>query len=54
MVVTAIDTYGAKTGDIWVEEPEGGKCSGVHVYDAPLSDVATLAVGDIDRHRGRR
>lgn len=47
VVVTAIDAYGAKTGDIWVEEPGGGPFSGVHVFGAPLSVVSTLAVGDI-------
>jgi len=47
VVVTAIDNYGAKTGDIWVEEPEGGAFSGVHVYNAPVAIVATLSVGDI-------
>jgi hypothetical protein len=47
VVVTAIDTYGAKTGDFWVQEPEGGPYSGVHVYGAPLDQVAALAVGDV-------
>ncbi len=47
VVVTAIDTFGAKTGDIWVEEPTGGAFSGVHVFNAPVSVVATLSVGDI-------
>src|SRR5207249_6515043 len=41
VVVTAIDTFGAKTGDIWVEEPEGGAFSGVHVYKADVNVVAT-------------
>ncbi len=47
VIVTAIDTYGAKTGDFWVEEPGGGPFSGVHVFGAPLASVSTLAVGDI-------
>jgi len=47
VVVTAIDAYGAKTGDIWVEEPAGGPFSGVHVFGAPNATVATLKVGDI-------
>jgi hypothetical protein len=46
VVVTAIDNFGAKTGDIWVEEPEGGPWSGVHVYKADTTAVASLAVGD--------
>lgn len=47
VVVTAIDAYGAKTGDIWVEEPSGGAFSGVHVFGAPTATVAALKVGDI-------
>jgi hypothetical protein len=47
VVVTAIDNFGDKKGDIWVEEPEGGAFSGVHVYNAPTNTVATLAPGDI-------
>ncbi|NVB83205.1 MAG: hypothetical protein HOV81_32835 [Kofleriaceae bacterium] len=47
VVVTAIDTYGTKTGDFWVQEPEGGPFSGVHVYGAPLDQVAALQLGDV-------
>lgn len=47
VVVTAIDTFGGKTGDFWVEEPEGGEYSGIHVYGANTSDVANLALGDV-------
>ena len=47
VVVTAIDNYGAKKGDFWVEEPAGGAYSGVHVYGASLSDVAAIQVGDL-------
>lgn len=47
VVVTAIDNYGSKKGDIWVEEQGGGKRSGVHVYNASLTDVAALHVGDV-------
>jgi hypothetical protein len=46
VIVTAIDEYGAKTGDIWVEEPEGGPFSGVHVYKGDPAVVSTLAIGD--------
>ncbi|HEX7699182.1 MAG TPA: hypothetical protein VF403_00585 [Kofleriaceae bacterium] len=46
VVVTAIDSFGARTGDIWIEEKEGGKHSGVHVFRAQLADVATLNLGD--------
>ncbi len=47
VIVTAIDAYGAKTGDFWVEEPGGGEFSGVHVFGAPVDQVAAIAVGDI-------
>jgi len=46
VVVTAVDSFGAKVGDIWIEEKLGGKRSGVHVYAAPLDQVAALTVGD--------
>jgi hypothetical protein len=46
-VVTAVDGYGARTGDLWVEEPEGGPMSGVHVYKADPTVVSTLKPGDI-------
>jgi len=47
VIVTAIDTYGTSTGNIWVEEPKGGAYSGVHVFGAPLTVVSGLAVGDV-------
>src|SRR5438445_6306135 len=47
VVVTAIDSFGAKTGNFWVEEPEGGPFSGVLVFKADATQVAQLAVGDI-------
>jgi hypothetical protein len=47
VVVTAIDAYGAKTGDIWVQEPTGGPFSGIHVFGAPAAAVGQLQLGDI-------
>jgi len=47
VVVTVIDMYGGKTGDIWVQEPGGGEFSGVHVFGAELADVGALQVGDL-------
>ena len=47
VIVTAIDTFGARTGDFWVEDPEGGAFSGVKVFGAPLDQLAALQVGDI-------
>src|SRR5688500_12913085 len=47
VVVVQIDTYGKRTGDFFVAETGGGPFSGVKVFGAPLSVVATLQVGDI-------
>ncbi|MEO7730664.1 MAG: hypothetical protein ABIY55_06795, partial [Kofleriaceae bacterium] len=47
VIITAIDTFGAKVGELWVEEPGGGPFSGIHVFGAPPAEVARLAVGDI-------
>jgi hypothetical protein len=47
VVVTAVDNFGGKKGDFWIEEPGGGEYSGVHVYGAPLEQVAALHVGDV-------
>jgi hypothetical protein len=47
VVIVAFDTFGAKTGDLWLEEPGGGAYSGVHVFGAPVAQTASLVVGDI-------
>lgn len=47
VVVTAIDNYGERKGNIWVAEPDGGAYSGVLVFGIELSAVADLAVGDL-------
>jgi hypothetical protein len=47
VVVTAIDTFGTRTGDMWVQEPGGGEFSGVKVFGAPLDQIASLVPGDI-------
>ncbi len=47
VVVTAIDSFGMRTGDFWVQEPEGGEYSGIQVYGAPLDQVALLQIGDV-------
>ena len=44
VVVTAIDSFGTKTGDLWVEDMGGGKRSGVHVYKATAPGVS---IGDV-------
>lgn len=44
VVVTAIDSFGTKTGDLWVEDMGGGKRSGVHVFKATAPGVA---IGDV-------
>ena len=47
VVITAIDAFGNRTGDLFVSEPEGGPNSGVKVFGAPLETLATLQVGDL-------
>jgi|GEM_PF-2527527 len=47
VIVTAIDQFAARAGDLWVEERGGGPFSGVHVFGAPPVLVAQLAVGDV-------
>ncbi|MCX5744570.1 MAG: hypothetical protein NT062_18930, partial [Proteobacteria bacterium] len=47
VVVAAIDIYGARTGDLYLAEPEGGAFSGVKVFNVPVEQVGLLAVGDI-------
>ncbi len=49
VVVTAVDLFGTRTGDFWIEEPEGGPFSGVLVFPpaAALTTVSTLVPGDI-------
>ncbi|MDQ3365317.1 MAG: hypothetical protein M3680_07815 [Myxococcota bacterium] len=47
VVVTAIDAYGARTGDFFVQDPAGGPFSGIKVFGAPLEVIATLAPGDL-------
>ncbi|MBS1124829.1 MAG: hypothetical protein H6Q90_7057, partial [Deltaproteobacteria bacterium] len=47
VVVTAIDAFGARTGDMWVEEVGGGAFSGVKMFGVPLDQLAALTVGDL-------
>src|SRR5688572_19326053 len=47
VVVTALDNFGNRTGDFFVQDPEGGPFSGIKVFGAPLDQVATLQVGDV-------
>jgi hypothetical protein len=47
VVVTAIDAFGSRAGDLFVQEPEGGERSGVKIFGAPLDQVAMLQVGDL-------
>ena len=47
VVVTAIDAFGGRTGDMFVEDPAGGEFSGIKVFGAPLDQIAQLEVGSI-------
>ena len=46
VIVTGIDTFGGRTGSIYVQEEAGGAFSGVLVF-VPAGTSAALAVGDI-------
>jgi len=54
VVVTAVDNYGDRTGNIWVEEPDGGPFSGVQVYAPAVvnGSLADISVGDLVTVRG--
>jgi hypothetical protein len=47
VVVTAIDKFGTRTGNVFVADPAGGPFSGVLVVGASAVQVDALAVGDI-------
>lgn len=47
VVVTAVDKFGTRNGEIWVEDPKRGPFSGVAVFGAPLGQVSNLVPGDI-------
>ncbi len=46
VVVTAIDTFGDRTGGMYVQETDGGEFSGVFVFVSETTS-STLAVGDL-------
>lgn len=46
VIVTGIDTFGGRTGSIYVQEEAGGAFSGVLVF-VPAATSSSLAVGDI-------
>ncbi len=47
VIVTAIDSYGARTGDMWVQDPAGGPYSGIKVFGVKTEEIAVLMPGDI-------
>jgi hypothetical protein len=47
VVVTAIDLYGDRKADFFVQDVEGGEFSGIKVFGAPLDQVAAIQPGDI-------
>jgi hypothetical protein len=47
VIVTAIDLYGPRMGDIWVQQPGGGPSSGILVFGVPIEVVQTLAFRDV-------
>lgn len=56
VVVTAVDTYGSYTGDVIVQDEQGGPGSGIRLYLPAMSDggqVTDLKVGDRVQVEGR-
>lgn len=47
VIVTAVDTFGNRTGDLFVQQPGGGPYSGVKVFGASVTDLGKLTAGDI-------
>jgi hypothetical protein len=47
VVVVAVDSYGVRTGEFWVQQSGGGMGSGIHIYGGITSEVALLHPGDI-------
>jgi hypothetical protein len=49
VVVTAVDSFGTRQGDFWVEEPGGGPYSGVLVFPPSTLQATAVAlqVGDV-------
>lgn len=47
VIVTAVDLYGGRIGELWVQQPGGGMGSGIKVYGAERSEVALLGIGDV-------
>jgi predicted extracellular nuclease len=47
VVVTAVDRYGGRQGNFYVQEPTGGPYSGVLVFTANTSAVDNLEPGDV-------
>ncbi len=47
VVVTAVDKYGPRTGEFWVQDSGGGPSSGIHIYGGIATEVAALDVGDV-------
>jgi hypothetical protein len=47
VIVTAIDLYGNRIGELWVQQPGGGMYSGVKVFGTDPADFGLLAVGDV-------
>ncbi len=57
VVVTAVDNYGEYTGNIYVQEPEGGKFSGIALFRPWLPagvDLEDIHIGDIVNVRGTK
>jgi hypothetical protein len=47
VVVTAVDRFGSRLSDLYVEEQGGGAFSGVKVFGAEVDQISTLVPGDL-------
>ncbi|MDY0000896.1 MAG: hypothetical protein RBU30_06345 [Polyangia bacterium] len=54
VLVSAVDLYGDRTGNVWVQEPAGGPYSGVQVFNPTVVGgvTADLSVGTLVTVRG--
>lgn len=46
VIVVAIDRYGGRVGEVWLQDEGGGPMSGIRAFGAVTADVDALSVGD--------
>src|SRR5579859_1031400 len=53
-VVTAIDTFGGHTGNIWVSDPAGGPYSGILIFSGVKAAGSAVQVGSVVSFSGQK